>query len=139
MSQQPARRRPFGVIVIIVLQILGFMSLAGDIIGLPLSELPSIIPIRLYADASNFAFAVGGVILAWQLTLAIGLWLLKRWAWFLVMIQLGVSMAVCLWAYAQDVQLYIYMLLNVIMVFYLNQSEVQHAFGHNRKPRQEVV
>lgn len=139
MPQQISSKRPFGVVVIIVLQIMGFLSLAGDIIGLPLSELPSVVPIRWYADASNFALIIGGIMLAWQLILAIGLWLLKRWAWFLIMVQLGLSMAVCLWVYFQGVQLYIYMLINVIMVFYLNQSEVQHAFGHNRKPRPEIV
>ena len=137
MAEQ--RKRPFGVIVIIVLQIIGILSLAGDIIGLPLSQLPAIFPIRWYADDSNVALIIGGVILAWQLTLAIGLWFLKRWAWFLIMIQLGVSMAVCLWAYSQGAQLYVYMLINVIMVFYLNQNDVQHAFGHNRRPRQEMI
>ena len=139
MPAQPPPKRPFGVIVIIVLQIMGFISLAGDIVGLPLSQLPVLFPINVYAGNTTVALTVGGVALIWQLALAVGLWFLKRWAWFLIMIQLGLSMAVCLWAYYQGLQLYVYMLINVFMVFYLNQREVQHAFGTNRKPRQDVV
>ena len=139
MTEQTSRKRPFGVVVIIILQILGFLSLAGDILGLPLSQLPAVFPIKWYAGDSNFALIIGGAILTWQLALAIGLWFLKRWAWFLIMIQLGISMAVCLWVYSQGLQLYVYMIINVIMVFYLNQSDVQHAFGHNRKPQQEII
>lgn len=86
------------------------------------------------------AFTLGlGMILTWHLAIIIGLWFLKRWAWFLVMIELGLSMAFCLWAYFQGVQLYGYMWLNTIMVFYLNQSEIQHAFGQKRKPQEEIV
>jgi len=79
------------------------------------------------------------VVLTWHLAVIIGLWLLKRWAWFLVMIQLGLSMALCLWLYFQGERPYVYMWLNVIMVFYLNQSEVQHAFAHKRKAQQEML
>ena len=151
MSQQPSRKRPFGVMVIIILQIVGFLSLTGDVIGLPLSELPTLFPMGWYSsDARIFtlnsdnialmiALTLGLVILTWQLAIIIGLWFLKRWAWFLMMAQLGLSMALCLWAYFEGVQLYAYMFLSVIMVFYLNQSEVQHAFGHNRNPRQEII
>lgn len=78
-------------------------------------------------------------ILAWHVAIIIGLWLLKRWAWFLVMMQLGLSLALCLWAYFQGVPLYVYMWLNTILVFYLNQREVQYVFGQMRKPQQEVV
>jgi hypothetical protein len=151
LSQQPSGKRPFGVTAIIILKVVGFFSLVGDVLGLPISNLSTLFPMGWYSNdtlaftlssdniALLIALTLGLAILTWQLAMIIGLWLLKRWAWFFVMAQLGLSMAFCLWAYFQGVQLYIYMLLNVIMVFYLNQSEVQHVFGHNRKPQQEII
>jgi uncharacterized membrane protein (DUF2068 family) len=98
--------------------------------------------VAMILDSSNLAVVIAlalGLVVAWHLAIIIGLWLLKRWAWFLVMMQLGLSMALCLWAYFQGVHLYVYMWLNTIMVFYLNQREVQYVFGQKRKPPQEVV
>jgi len=76
---------------------------------------------------------VGLAIILVELVIAFGLWHLNRSAWVLIMIQRGVSMAVNLWLYANGEPLYLDMLLSVIIVFYLNQREVQQAF--ERRPR----
>jgi len=55
------------------------------------------------------------------------------------MIELGLSMAFGLFVYFQGEPLYVYMWLNTIMVFYLNQREVQHAFGQTSKLQQEIA
>lgn len=150
MSQQPSRKRPFGIIAIIVLKLVTALSLIANIIILTRSDFASQFSsswasneVAMILTQANMAYIIvlmlGLGILTWHLAIVIGLWLFKRWAWFLLMMQLGLSMALCLWVYFQGGQVYVYMWLNTIMVFYLNQSEVQHAFGHKRKPQQEIV
>jgi uncharacterized membrane protein (DUF2068 family) len=71
-----------------------------------------------------------------NLLCAIGLWRRQRWAWFLTMLQVGVFMIEDLYGYftgAPEEEYAWSMLLNVIMVFYLNQREVQAIF--TRKER----
>ncbi len=114
------------------------LALLGDLFGLPLSDLPDLSPFWLDRDV-NTVLAFGTPILLIQLVIMIGLWRLRRWAWFLFMVQLGIGMAIYIWAYVNGVALYIYMLLNIIMVFYLNQHEVQHVFGQKPKPQQETA
>ena len=150
MSQRPTRKRPFGVIAIIVLKIVTALSLIVNIIVLTFNdsvgqflnrwandEVTNILNSGNLAIMIALAFIL--TVLVWHLVLIIGLWLLKRWAWFLVMIELGLSMAFGLFAYFQGEPLYVYMWLNTIMVFYLNQSEVQHAFGQTSKLQQEIT
>jgi hypothetical protein len=150
MSQEPSRKRPFGVIAIIVLKIATALLLIIEIIFLIFYDAAGQFLTGLTED--ELAVALNNddltlmitltlivVVLGWHLTLIIGLWLLKRWAWFLTMIQLGLSLALGLWVYAQGEPLYVNMGLNTIMVFYLNQSEVQHAFGQKPKPQQEII
>ena len=62
---------------------------------------------------------------------AVGLWRRQRWAWFLTMLQLGAFMVSDLYSYFTNSPPATYawsMLLNVFMVFYLNQREVQAIF-----------
>ncbi len=137
MESTDIQKRPFGVTAIIVLQLISLASIIGDIMGFPVSQLPNLLPVQ-WLNNTNYVFIIGIAIAILQLAIIIGLWRLQRWAWFLIMIQLGVSMALGLIAYFSGLQLYSYMLLNVIMVFYLNQRDVQIAFGH--KPKlQEVL
>ncbi len=132
MEPADIQKRPFGVTAIIVLQLISLASIIGDVAGFPVSQLPSLLPIQ-WKDNTNYVFAMGIAIAVLQIAIIIGLWGLQRWAWFLIMIQLGVSMAIGLVSYFNGLQLYSYMLLNVIMVFYLNQRDVQIAFGHKPK------
>jgi uncharacterized membrane protein (DUF2068 family) len=74
--------------------------------------------------------AVQGGLILLQLAIGVGLWRLRRWAWFLLMIQVGVGMATDLWLYFNGNRLYLGMLINVVTVLYLNLHEVQQAFGH---------
>ena len=63
-----------------------------------------------------------------QLMIAIGLWRMQRWAWFAMMVFVGWTMVVDIWRVMYGEADYPGMLLNVIMVFYLNQRDVQRAF-----------
>ena len=135
MATQSTAKRPFGVTVIIVLQLITVLEQAVDILavqaGRPSLFLPGIRDPQLVLGVELVTILV-------LLAISVGLWRLQRWAWFLIMIQLGVSMASNLWRYANGVPPYLIMLLNVIMVFYLNQREVQHAF-HHRPELEEVA
>jgi uncharacterized membrane protein (DUF2068 family) len=58
----------------------------------------------------------------------IGLWRLRRWAWYLLMALFAFSMTVDIVLYFSGQPPYLSMLLNVIMVFYVNQREVRQLF-----------
>lgn len=64
-----------------------------------------------------------------EAVVAIGLWRLQRFAWVLIMIQTGLGMASDLWGYFHGYPSYTSMLINIIILFYLNQHEVQKAFS----------
>ena len=116
--------RPFGVTVLVVIQLLTVVSLAIDIFRVYQGSLFNFLPM-----ANEVAQIPGAsAVLIFQLVVAVGLWQLKRWAWFLVMISLGVGMSMSLWSYFNEAPPYGYMVVAVIMVFYLNQHEVQQAF-----------
>jgi hypothetical protein len=125
MNSTSTAKRPFGVWVIILLQLLSFgLLLLQLIIANPdftLPGLPGLVdPIPLLLPL--------GLLGAFQATLLIGLWFLRRWAWFLLMIELGLSMAFQLLLYFNGSPPYFDMFLSVSTVFYLNLREVQQAF-----------
>jgi hypothetical protein len=130
MARRSTRKRPFGVTAVVVLQAVSVLALAVDIhraqAGQPIFFLPGVEDPRL-------VLPVDLAIILVELVIAFGLWRLKRWAWVLIMIRRGVGMALNLWLYANGEPLYLDMLLSVIVVFYLNQREVQQAF--ERRPR----
>jgi hypothetical protein len=68
-----------------------------------------------------------------------GLWGMRRWAWYLVMLSLGLTMVTELYRYFFDQPDYWSMLFAVVMVFYLNQREVQQAFARHRPEALQVT
>ncbi len=124
---------PFGITAIIILQ---FASAAVTIITLStdatlLARLQRIDPgVALSEEALLF------VIILIQVMMAIGLWRMQRWAWFVMMVFVGWSMAVDIWRVMYGSPDYLRMLLNVIIVFYLNQRDVQRAFSQRMAEEQ---
>jgi Predicted membrane protein (DUF2127) len=126
--------RPFGITVIVVLLLVssaiaipsGLIGVVGTIEGgVTLEPLPSLRTLQLLG-ALALLLAVGVV----TLVAAIGLLRLRRWAWVLVMLIVGGQLVTNLWEYfVLGERPYLDMLLNVVTVFYLNQREVQRAFG----------
>lgn len=120
------RRLPFGIIVIVFLQTLSLL-LSGSAPGLSLSDtllLGAGVAVNYYL--LHFALNLLSIIVIF------GLLRLRRWAWVLVMIQLGMVMALDLVLYFAGSPQYASMLISVVTVFYLNQSEVQDAFRRRR-------
>jgi hypothetical protein len=123
-------RRPFGLKAIITLMILQVIALI------------SIYSLYLYVNSEGAAewtedvtmFATWYDLLTWpilaglRLVAIIGLWQMRRWAWFLTMGLLAYAMAYDIISFFQGSRVYVPMLLNVLTVFYLNLQEVQRLF-----------
>lgn len=139
MIKQPLpKRRPFGVTIITFLQLISVIVLVtdfsalrrvNDTIGSQTGQLIALV--RQWFGDTPLSLALILAFIFFVIITTVGLWLLQRWAWLLIMIQLGVSMGAFLWLYFQGNPLYISMLINVVMVFYLNQHDVQQAFDHH--------
>jgi len=128
-ARQRTRKRPFGVNAIIVLTALSAVSSLVFV---------ALIVAAMYVPAAHvwledleigpwlavYVFATGVV----QIAIVIGLWRLKRWGWFLVMLHTGLGMFLNLWAYFHAQPNYVTMVVLVLIVFYMNQREVQQAF-----------
>ncbi len=134
------RERPFGVKAIIVLHLFSALLplVAFFVLGDPgISRiLKTYVYIPLFLPASNQALLEKGVLLGitlFQVVLVAGLWQMRSWAWLLVMIFTGLGMTMQIWRYFQGFPDYLGMVVNVLVVFYLNQREVQEAFRQEKE------
>lgn len=130
---QPARRRPFGVYVIIALQLLIVMSNWVDVLRAQLDLSPLMLP-ELADERLTEALTIGITVVV--ILVAIGLWALKRWAWYATMLMQGAALLYGIWLYFTGGEPYLSLLLNAVVVFYLNQSDVQRCFA---RPQAEVA
>lgn len=135
MQKKPSR--PFGVTVIVLI------SMSSVLVTLlAMAAIPSLMPLATFGQVTPYDVA-NTLLLPFQLILAFGLWYLRRWAWTLYMMRLGMSMIINLQAHfagAATVN-YIYMALDVVIVFYLNQRDVQRAFGYEvpETPEEDIL
>lgn len=125
-------KRPFGVNIIIILQLINtiivfailsavvaeYSDVRNELSTLDtqeVSELTSSLALEVF-------YAVTGLVIA------IGLFRMKYWAWIAIMIWTGSRMVVNLIEYFDGYPVYMAMLRNVIIVFYLNQRSVRQAY-----------
>lgn len=126
MKVQPAkkRKRPFGVnvllIAIIALAVYGGVDVLRILSGVPSEILPEMVSIS--------SLILYGGILAYLVILAVGLWQMRAWAWFLAMIGGGLTLFYCIFHYLRGGSPYVVMVLIIVMVFFLNLTEVKAAF-----------
>jgi len=120
-----SRKRPFGVGVVILL-----LLVLGAVIAVEARRHTLAIPWEFPHPLSQEATiqALGYSVAALLVLLAIGMWRLRRRAWVGTMLLVGVIMAIELLWYARGTPRYLIMTLCVLLVFYLNQSEVQGLF-----------
>jgi len=131
MESPPAHMRPFGIKAIIVLQLLYVALLITAQVGiLTGGDWPDVLPQP--TESIAIAVAILNVLIFLGLISVTGLWRLKYWAWVLLMMQIGVSLGVALWAYFSGTPQYGSMVIGVAMVFYLNQGDVRRAFSRRR-------
>lgn len=128
-SSADRMRRPFGLKAIIVLQIVQAIASVAVIvfywIVLPRVEHDPSIDVNFW-QISNLSYILLAPL---RFFAALGLGRLRRWAWVLTMTLIAYSMAMDAIAFFHDRPLYFSMVLNVILVFYLNQREVQELFA----------
>ena len=129
---QTASKRPFGVYVIIALLILNILANTTDVVrvqlGLSAVVLPQIQDARVLAILSILIAIV-------LLVIILGLWRCQYWAWFATMIVTGIALSSGIWLYWNGGRPYASLLINSLVVLYLNQREVRQAFEeqHARK------
>jgi hypothetical protein len=120
------RKRPFGVYIIVLLQALNAVTHGAGVI----SGIEDPVVATITEQASE---AVATALMIVGLGVAIGLLLLKRWAWVATMLWVGAAMAAELLLYFRgDDANYGVMAISVAQVLYLNLSDVQAAFGRRR-------
>ena len=125
-SAEDVAERPFGVYVIALLQVLSAVSHASGVLaGLEASIFGDL------DDSSAGAYAL--VLSIGGLVVAFGLLRLRRWAWVVTMLWVGLIMAEQLAFYfkGEDAN-YVVMAVSIVQVFYLNLSEVQGAFARRQ-------
>jgi uncharacterized membrane protein (DUF2068 family) len=122
-SPEATNGRPFGVTVIAAAMVTNAVIAAvRTYIGQSTLAWDDVLRSSFYFElAGPF---VGGV----GLIVSIGLWLLRRWAWYATMLWAGVNMAQALYAYWVGEPQFISMALSVLIVLYMNQRDVQLAF-----------
>lgn len=124
-------KRPFGIwvlsfLLLLLAGLLAFYVWAGGLDfpwPFPLG-LPRVVTTR--ALGSAIALLLGLV--------AVGMWLLQRPAWVATMLLVGALIVLELRWYARGTPRYPLMVLSVLIVFYLNQREVQTHFRRGTGP-----
>jgi len=123
-KRNKAGRRPFGLYIIAILQVTIALLLALALLGVEEG-----LPYLKVLIRNPFFYSWAGWMLVGFLALGIlGLLWLKRWGWVLTMILTGVGLSLNIWNYFQGKPNYVSLVVYLVIVFYLNQREVQAAF-----------
>ncbi|MDD1751977.1 MAG: hypothetical protein LUQ38_02665 [Methanotrichaceae archaeon] len=124
-----ARKRPFGVSVIIFM-ILAYVLLLVLVVFFSLKTEATTASLWLVEKVSPpQSYVVLLIIILFELAIALGLWRLQRWAWMVLMIWQGLLMAMDIWGRINGNPSHLSMIINIIIVFYINQREVKKAFS----------
>lgn len=135
----PQPERPFGVTVLVLISLISALITLLSV--LDPARLPVDLPqfLRFYSQVTP-SDILNVLLVPVELFLVFGLWYLKRWAWVLYMIRLGLSMMLNLNAHFSGTDPnYLLMALDVLLVFYLNQRDVQQAFGYRTGFQEEEM
>ncbi len=123
-EEYKAKRRPFGLYLIIILQLVGAILLAMSLLG----EKTVAVYLKVLVQNPIFYTWFGWVLIGFLMLAVLGLLFLKRWGWILTMILTGIGLAFSIWSYFQGNPHYIPMVIYLVIVFYLNQRDVQSPF-----------
>lgn len=124
------KSRPFGLYVIIGLEVVLAIFLALALLSVQgVSSYSGIL-----VQNPIFYLWYGWVLVGCLALAALGLLFLKRWGWILTMILTGISLSYAIWSYFQGNPNYIGMVMDLVIVFYLNQREVQLPFMQAETP-----
>lgn len=127
VETQDNKSRPFGVYVVLLLMLLQIVATITDLWATNFLKLPKFGIANL--DNETILFIIHGAIILVIIITMIGLWRLKRWAWYANMIMFGIFLIWNILLYFMDEPVYVNLLVGIIAVFYLNLRDVQAAFG----------
>lgn len=120
------RKRPFGLQMISALLLLNALALvAGTFQRYALLSDLTLANVQDLAVSQVILYPIAILFVV----IAIALWRFQRWAWVATMIFMGMSMALGIVGYFRGTPQYANMLLNVLIVFYLNDRAVQNTFA----------
>ena len=135
-EKKPVIQRPRSVAILVMLQVfqgiglIAYSLYMGELFGWGFEQKDfqflHIAPIEVFETISSGTLYLVLAILT--LYIALALWLLNSWAWIAAMTLQGFSLFAALVGYLGHQPNYISMLLSILLVFYLNQQEVQAVF-----------
>jgi len=133
-SNSPAPKRPFALVALAGLLLVKAVLMVLLMLGVALAISPgSGVILDADTDATVRAarpLAVLLPVLAVLLVLsAIGLLARRRSGWLLAMVLTGVFLAVDIYSFSVGTASYVWMILNIVTVFYLNQRDARAAVG----------
>lgn len=129
------RRRPFPLLVLILIMIFRALLIFLVVLGsfqLDEATLLKVFQVPAIRGAVEEAYiALIGLLVLGALVLvsAVGLLMWKRLAWVLAMVMTGIFVLFDIIGFAEGTANYVWMALNIITVFYLNQREVRLSVG----------
>ena len=129
-QEKQQKSRPFGLYIIIWLQVALAVFLALALLDVQIVSSYLSILIQNPIFYSWF----GWVLIGCLAMAALGLFFLKRWGWILTMILTGLGLSYTIWSYFHGSPSYIAMIMDLVIVFYLNQREVQMPFMQAETP-----
>ena len=128
-------RRPFALYALVGLMVLKVVLIVGATIGTArLEEGESVVRDALripgLARAAETFTILDPLLLGIAATLLLsvgGLLAGRHWGWLLAMVTAGIFVAIDIVAFAAGAANYLWMLLNIVTVFYLNQREIREG------------
>ena len=119
-------RRPFGVVVLALIHLifgaLGLAAVAGFREARPGTGTAVLL------EALGNLDELAAILSIVTFVVAIGLWRVDRWAWYVAMIWTGLGLALQILLYLGGHGNYVHMAIYVVEAFYLNQREVKEVF-----------
>lgn len=137
-SSDPERTRPrlpFTLYVLAGLMLIKAVLLVAVLAGATLERLRSYFMLTTAPGLLNFIRDTpwaGGIILLFAALLVlsvIGMLTRRRIGWLLAMVVTGLFVALDIYGFMNNAANHIWMTLNIVTVFYLNQREVREAVG----------
>lgn len=122
------RKRPFGLRMILFL--LTVQALLGLLLAMLVGLGAIVSPDEFWTMASDlYDLVEPSVLMVLTAVVLVGLWRYRMWGWYGMMVLLAYYTASDAIGYFVGDPDYVSMLLNVVMVFYLNQREVRDLFA----------
>lgn len=138
----PARRRPFGVLVVALIQLATVVfALVVALAGWTLPWEGVLMSFLQEHTWARVVFAAAGVAVV---VAVIGMWQLRHWGWALMVSLVGLSLLLDLvtwWRMGAETTLatYLRLAMDVVSAFYLNTKAVQDAFRPPQEPDRKPI